>query len=134
MSLNSKRQLRLIAKLICRELRKQATPAEKKLWEYLRNHKFFGKKFYRQYPLFYDFEGRESFFIADFYCHEERLVIEVDGKIHEFNKNYDEHRTEIINLMGIRVVRIKNEEIEKNINGVLEKLKNYLRTPPFPSS
>ncbi len=134
MSLNTKRKLRLIAKQRCRELRKHATPAEKRLWEHLRNHKLAGRKFYRQYPLFYDFEGKESFFIADFYCHEARLVVEVDGKIHEFKKEYDKHREKIINLLGIKVVRIKNEGIEKDIHAVLERLKLILGTLPFPSS
>ena len=134
MSLNSKKKLRAIAKELCRELRKQATPAERKLWQHLRKHKLSGKKFYRQYPLFYDIEGRESFFIADFYCHEARLVVEVDGKIHEFNKEYDKHREEILSYLGVKVIRIKNEEIEKDVNYVLEKIKLYLGTPPRPSS
>ena len=125
MSLNSKHKLRQVAKELCRELRKRETPAEKQLWQHLRKHKLEGKKFYRQYPLFYDLYGKESFFIADFYCHQERLVIEVDGKIHEFNKEYDKHRDEIINLLGIKVLRIKNKEIEQNIYKVLEKIKSF---------
>ena len=72
MSLNKSRELREVAKKICRDLRKNSTIAENKFWERLRNRKFLGKKFYRQYPLFFDTLGKESFYVADFYCHEEK--------------------------------------------------------------
>ena len=71
MSLNKNKELREIAKTSCRELRKNSTNAEKDFWNIVRNRKFLGKKFYRQYPIFFDLLGKESFYIADFYCHEE---------------------------------------------------------------
>ncbi len=73
MSLNRKRELSDIAKVICRELRKNSTEAEQLLWSVLRNRKLEGKKFLRQHPMFYDISGIESFFVADFYCHEEKF-------------------------------------------------------------
>ena len=107
-----------------RELRKNQTPAEKILWYVLRNRKFGGKKFLRQHPLIYENmnDKKLSFFIADFYCAEHRLVIEVDGKIHDHQKDYDEQRDKIINEMGIKVLRVKNKEV-KNIEKVKEKIR-----------
>ena len=109
-----------------RELRKNQTPSEKILWNVLRNRKLDGKKFLRQHPLIYENMNDEklSFFISDFYCAEHRLVLELDGKIHDFQKDYDAHRDKIINEMGIEVLRIKNEEL-KDIEKVKEKIRAY---------
>ena len=109
-----------------REQRKNMTPAEKFLWNVLRNRNFEGKKFLRQHPLIYENinDRKLSFFIADFYCAEHRLVVELDGKIHDFQKDYDEQRDFIINEMGIKVLRIRNEEV-KDIGEVKEKIKAY---------
>ena len=122
MSLNKKKELKQIAKIRCRELRKNSTKAEQVLWERVRNRKFEGKKFNRQFPIFYDLLGKETFFIADFYCHEEKLVVELDGKIHDNTVEHDKLRTGIINSLGIRVIRFKNEDVERNINDVLLKI------------
>lgn len=126
MSLNKKRELRLIAKTFCRQLRKNSTQAENIFWERVRNRKFLKKKFYRQYPIFYDLFGLESFFIADFYCHEEKIIIELDGEIHKYKLKDDEKRTEILNQLGLKVIRFRNEEITKDLSDVLEKLKQYI--------
>jgi very-short-patch-repair endonuclease len=83
MSLNKEKELREIAKIVCRDLRKRSTKAEQIIWEVVRNHKLDTKKFYRQYPIFYDITGKEPFFIADFFCFEEKLVIELDGATHK---------------------------------------------------
>lgn len=124
MSLNAKKELVEIAKQLCRDLRKRSTKAEGILWEELRNRKLDNKKFYRQYPIFYDITGKESFFIADFFCFETKLVIELDGAIHDKQLKEDMQRTEILNLLGLSVVRFKNEEIEKELTKVLERIKN----------
>ena len=94
---------------LCRKLRQKQTDAEKLLWECLRRKRLNGVKFRRQHPI-----GR---YIADFYCPEAHLVIELDGKVHLFKdqKDYDKVRQEVIEMRGIRVLRIKNEEIEQNI-------------------
>ena len=81
MSLNSKTKLVEVAKVVCRELRKHSTEAERIFWEAVRNKKFCNRKFYRQYPLFHDITGKETFFIADFFCYEEKLIIELDTNI-----------------------------------------------------
>jgi len=127
MSLNRKKELRDIAIVVCRDLRKNSTTAEKIFWEAVRNKRFNGKKFYRQYPLFYDITGRELFFVADFYCHEENLVIELDGKIHQYRLKEDTIRTEILNYLGVKVLRFKNDDVINNLNDVLANVKINFR-------
>lgn len=129
MSLNKNRQLRIIAKTQCRKLRRNSTRAEQIFWEQVRNRKFLGLKINRQFPIFYDTLGKETFFIADFYCHEKKLVIEIDGKIHKNQIEQDVLRTEILHTLGLKVIRFKNEEIEQNIINTLEKLKTNLKSP-----
>ncbi len=125
MSLNRKKELRKVAKVVCRDLRKNSTPAEKIFWEAIRNKKLNGKKFYRQHPLFYDITGKESFFVADFYCHEEKLIIELDGRYHEYRLNEDTKRTEILNNLGLKVLRFKNNDVINNLNDVLNKINKH---------
>ena len=131
MSLNRKKEFREIAKVVCRDLRKNSTMAEKIFWEAVRNKRFNDKKFYRQYPLFYDITGRESFFVADFYCHDEKLVVELDGKIHQYKLREDIKRTEILNSLGVKVLRFNNDEVTNNLNAVLSKVKNYFSGKDF---
>ena len=102
-----------------RELRKNQTPSEKMLWEVLRNRKFHNLKFRRQWPIL--FGTSRDFFIADFYCSEKKVIIELDGKIHLKNRKYDEFRDEIIESFRIKVIRIKNEELSN-----IELVKNRL--------
>ena len=94
-----------------RSLRRNQTPAEKRFWRLVRDHGLFGKRIVRQNPISFKYLGRKRFFIADFYCPAKKLVIEIDGKIHEFQKEYDELRTYIINQLGYQVIRITNQEI-----------------------
>ncbi len=128
MSLSRNPNLILTAKMLCRDLRKNSTKAEDILWQELRNRKLLNKKFYRQYPLYFDLLGKETFYIADLYCYENKLVIEIDGGYHVRRKEQDELRTGIINLLGIKVIRFKNEEVEKNFKKVLEEIKKHLIT------
>ncbi len=112
-----------------RRLRKEMTPEEKKIWLYLRNRKFHGYKILRQHPIVYQLShNKPDFFIADFYCASQKLVIEVDGKIHDFHKEDDLHRDAILKYLGLRILRIKNEECE-NMNLVLNKIKAALEQP-----
>ena len=127
-------ELVLHAKELCRDLRKRGTNAEKIFWQAVRNRQFLGRKFYRQFPIFFDYYGKNSFFIADFYSHETKLVIEIDGKPHDYQKVYDEMRTIIINEMGIDVIRFKNEEIKKNLENVLKELGQHLTHPKSSTS
>ena len=120
------------AKEICRALRKKSTPSEKLLWAEVRNRKLLGKKFFRQHPLFFRYRNTDSFFIADFYCSEVRLVVEIDGKGHDDQKEYDALRTHIINTMGIYVVRFKNKEIANDLQGVLKRLEKIIQDGAHP--
>lgn len=126
MSLNKNPELIKIAKMILRDLRRNATPAEKILWQKLRNKRFCNKKFYRQHPIFHDFEGKETFFVADFYCHQLKLIIELDGPIHKYKLKEDKNRTEILNILGLDVIRFENEEVESDLDSFLGKLKSYV--------
>jgi very-short-patch-repair endonuclease len=98
---------------LARELRKNQTDEEKLLWQSIRNRKLQGLKFLRQHPIIYgsDHNGRTRFFVADFYCAEKKLVIEIDGKIHDFRKEYDRNRDLILKELNLRVLRLKSEEL-----------------------
>jgi very-short-patch-repair endonuclease len=114
---------------LVRKLRSQQTPEEKQLWNLLRNRQFKGKKFKRQQPIIYRVvQTKKHFFIPDFYCHEGKLVIELDGKIHDFQKDYDQERDLIIKELGLKVLRIKNEEL-KNPETVMNKILDALPHP-----
>src|SRR3990172_9803598 len=126
MSLSRDNNLVEIAKLVCRELRKNSTKAERKFWDKVRNKQFLGKKFYRQYPIFHDITGKETFFVADFFCFDEKLIIELDGKYHRYRLQEDKERTKILDRLGLRVIRFSNEEITNNLEEVLLKLKKTL--------
>ena len=93
----------------------------------MKNNQFFGLKFRRQHPIVYGNVGigESLFFVADFFCAEKALVIELDGMIHEFQKDYDKNRDNILNDLGLRVLRIKNAEL-KNPEQVLDKLKRVI--------
>ncbi len=106
-----------------RALRWNATPAEKKLWKHLRRKQLMGRKFLRQHAIVYETIGNEHFFyVPDFFCFKENMAIELDGKIHKFNKKRDKQRDAILNNMGIKVLRFQNEDLS-NMETVLEKIK-----------
>ncbi len=101
-------------------LRRNETIAEKLLWEKLRNNQLEGLKFRRQHPV--------NIYIADFYCHKFKLIIELDGDYHnqEEQKQKDEVRTEVLRLNDLKIIRFKNEEVEQDINQVLTTIKNKI--------
>lgn len=123
----NKSKLPEIIRDTCRDLRINHTKAEKILWEYLRNRKLANKKFNRQFPIRYNLNNKESFFIADFYCDEAKLIIEVDGEIHDDKIEQDKFRTIILNSLGIKVIRFTNNEIFSAIKVVLDEIKNNLQ-------
>ena len=100
---------------LARKLRKQSTLAEQILWEHLRGRKLGNLKFVRQHHI--------SRYIADFYCHELKLIIELEGKIHNKTDQqlYDEKRFEELTKEH-QVLRFRNEEIFNNTNEVLRKI------------
>jgi len=97
-----------------KELRREMTLAEKILWEKLRANKL-GVHFRRQQVI----QG----FIVDFYCHKAKLVVEIDGDVHDLQKEEDERREEALFAMGLRVVRFRNDEVMENLLSVVEKIK-----------
>jgi len=113
--------------LIARDLRKNQTPQEKILWRELRKRKQFGYKFLRQHPVFCREEkGWVDFYIADFYCNELKLIIELDGRIHDSRGDYDKERDARLNAKGLQVIRILNDEtnnIPVLLNFLEEKIK-----------
>lgn len=101
-----------------RELRKGATPQERILWSRLKNNAS-GFKFRRQHSF-----GK---YIADFYCREKKLIIEIDGSQHMEQEFYDEERTKYFESLGLRVLRFWNNEININIDGVILKIIEELK-------
>ena len=106
-----------------RELRKDQTPAEQTLWECLRDRRFLNAKFRRQHHI-----GQ---FIADFYCHTARLVVELDGEIHDSQKIEDASRDEWMQAHGLRVLRFGNSEVLDNLVGVLDLMAETLEPSPL---
>ena len=92
----------------------QLTVAEKLLWEELRTRRLRGLKFRRQVPL--------GPFIADFFCPEAHLVIELDGESHEGKEGYDEWRTRFLGEHNYHVLRLSNEEVIESMEDVLKKI------------
>ncbi|PKP31529.1 MAG: hypothetical protein CVU00_12670 [Bacteroidetes bacterium HGW-Bacteroidetes-17] len=115
-------------KKITRGLRNKQTKEEIILWQFLRKRQVEGRKFLRQHPIIYESNRKELFFfVADFYCAEEKLVIELDGKIHDYQKEHDKWRDEIIQSKGIQMLHFKNEEL-KNVNEVLTKIVSFFNS------
>jgi BirA family biotin operon repressor/biotin-[acetyl-CoA-carboxylase] ligase len=107
-----------------RTLRRDSTPAERKLWQKLRNHQLGGLKFRRQVPL--------GPYIADFYCATAHLVIELDGISH-IDAARDVVRDKWMGQHGIRVLRISNREVLADLEFVLVAIEQAARRPPPPS-
>ena len=97
-----------------RSMRRQPTTAEQVLWQRLRRSQLGNYKFRRQQPL-----GQ---YIVDFYCHQTRLIIEIDGDVHAHQETYDAERTAWLEANGYRVVRFSNMDVVKNTDGVLQMI------------
>jgi very-short-patch-repair endonuclease len=110
-----------------RLLRENMTYHEKLLWEKLKSKQICGVRFRRQHPI--------DFFIADFYCHEAKLVVEIDGEIHNQQTEYDDGRTAEMERYFIKVIRFTNSEIEDNIKNVVKiiesEVENRIKSPPW---
>jgi very-short-patch-repair endonuclease len=103
-------------------LRRQMTIAEKVLWKMLRGNKVRGLYFRRQHPI--------DCFIADFYCHKAKLVVEVDGTVHDSleAKEYDENRTAFMEKLGLKVLRFSNGDVLRNPNLVISEIEKCLES------
>jgi very-short-patch-repair endonuclease len=111
-----------------RNLRNEATDAERELWKYLRGRRLEGFRFRRQVPI--------AGFIADFVCPQAKLIVELDGGQHQQQEEYDAERSRILVVLGYRVLRYWNNAVMQDLESVVadihrELTKSY--TPPQPS-
>ena len=106
-----------------RRLRRDQTDAERVLWVRLRDRRLNGLKFKRQVPV--------DKYIADFFCAEARLIVELDGGQHATRD--ESNRTAILEAMGYLVLRFWNNDVLKNIDGVLEEIQRAITTTPTPN-
>jgi very-short-patch-repair endonuclease len=97
-----------------RELRQEMTPAEKILWNELRGNKL-EAHFRRQQVI--------AGFIVDFYCHAAGLIVELDGSVHDKQIEEDAQRDKVLKEMGLRIVRIRNDEIVRDLSAVFGKIR-----------
>lgn len=108
-----------------KQLRKQMTPEELRLWYLLRGRRFFGYKFRRQMPI--------SAYIVDFACFKAKLIIELDGGQHQDEEAYDQLRTAYLKTNGWEVVRFWNNEFRVNeeevLNIILQRLQCLMPSP-----
>ena len=100
---------------VARQLRNDPTPSEDCLWQALRKQQLDGRKFRRQMPI--------GPFVVDFYCSAERLIVEVDGPIHEVQREADHQRQTMLESLGLRFVRVTAADVEEDLPGVLAKIR-----------
>ena len=111
---------------LARKLRGEMTASETILWSRLRRNQLRGFHFRRQQLI----DG----FVVDFYCHSARLVVEVDGPIHEQRLEYDAERDRIIHARGLRVLRVRADDVEEDLQSVLDLIAAATSAgePPLP--
>lgn len=101
---------------IARNLRQRETSTEKIVWQALRSRRLNNLKFRRQHPI------ANTAFVVDFLCYEARLIIEIDGEIHNFQLDEDANRQEILENEGYSVLRFTNEQVKRDLENVLTKI------------
>jgi len=113
------------------EMRKNPTESEKALWNILRKFRYNGYIFRRQHPV--------DIFIADFYCHKLKLIVEVDGGVHDSEQavEYDDGRSAELEKYGLSIIRFTNDQVHKEPDKVTLHIQNYIArlsspTPPEP--
>jgi very-short-patch-repair endonuclease len=99
---------------LAKELRRRMTREERILWQRLRTDQLDGFHFRRQQVI----DG----YIVDFYCHAAALVVEIDGAVHQEQWEYDAQRDQVLAARGLRVLRVKNNEIHDDLAGVLARI------------
>src|SRR5688572_28603179 len=106
-----------------RQNRKNLTPAEAELWKHLQNGRLDGHKVRRQHSV--------DNYILDFYCPQEKLGIELDGKVHFTDNAFeaDTARTEYLNSLNIKIIRFENKAVFEQLEGVLEEIRQNFTTP-----
>lgn len=110
-----------------RELRKNQTKAENFFWQKVRNRKFLNLKFNRQYIIKYKLlSDTDRYFIVDFYCSEYKLIVELDGPIHNYQLTQDAERQQILESYGYNIIRFTNDEILNHWTEVSKKLEHSI--------
>jgi very-short-patch-repair endonuclease len=100
---------------VARLFRKEPTGSERTLWSALRGGQVDGRKFRRQQPI--------GPFVVDFYCASERLIVEVDGGVHESQRERDAERQHLLETLGLRFVRVDAETVERDLNTAVEEIR-----------
>jgi len=108
-------------KEFARQLRNNSTKSEIYLWKHLKGKQMLGYDFHRQKPL--------DNYIADFFCHELMLAIELDGYTHQFEDviEKDEMKEKRLNELGVRVLRFQDEEVYTDVENVLRVIEAYIK-------
>ena len=115
---------RIRTRAAARELRRRTTPTEDRLWTVVRRRQIGGLLFRRQDPI--------GPYIVDMVCHSARLVVEVDGEIHEQQQEYDAERDDYLRHMGFTVMRVTTERVLCDLNGVICEIRTACAAPPLP--
>jgi len=105
-------------KELARGLRESMTETENRLWERIRLKQLGNYRFRAQHPIYR--------YILDFYCHEKKLAIEIDGGVHDTRKDYDNYRDAFLAGMNIKTVRFTSDEVMQEIDSVVCKIKEHL--------
>jgi len=103
-----------------RRLRRNQTPAEKAVWKLVRNRQLGGFKFVRQFPI--------DRYFADFVCEAGKLIVELDGPAHDGREDYDQRRTEVLELFGYVVLRFPNDRVLTDPGAVGDAILAVLRS------
>jgi very-short-patch-repair endonuclease len=101
------------------QMRREPTRSERRLWEQVRRRQRLGCKFRRQHAV--------ERFIVDFYCPQARLVVEVDGPVHQYTHEEDMVRQEFLQSLGLRVLRFTDDEVMSSLEGVIHQIDEALR-------
>jgi len=110
-----------------RTLRKDSTAAEQNFWNYFRNRKIQNLKFRRQHQIIWATGVTGiNYFIADFYCAKYKLVIEIDGSVHDEQREKDLWREEILKKQGYHILRFRNEELE-DIEQIKDRIMEFIK-------
>jgi very-short-patch-repair endonuclease len=120
---------------ISRSLRRNMTSSEKIFWTYIRDRKIDNHKIVRQHPIIFNYEDEKRFFIADFFCKKQNLIIEIDGSIHNTlkQKERDLYRDFLCKYLGYQVLRFTNDKIILDTESALEIFKKIMKENEFPS-
>jgi very-short-patch-repair endonuclease len=111
---------------VARQFRKEPTASEEILWQAIRGRKLDGRRFRRQQPI--------GVFVVDFYCSAEKLIVEVDGPIHELQREHDQQRQELLESLGLKMARVTSKQVETDIDSALALIRQFYTAsdPPLP--